>query len=137
MTIEFINAEEWGIDTEAFGVFTERFNGEIDVLVGILNVVFVNDVYIQALNKAYRKKDKATDVLSFNYQNDENHESNLVGEVYISVETAKRQAPEYGNTLQKELNKLFVHGVLHVHGYDHEEDGDYEEMSKLEDKILN
>lgn len=137
MTIEFINTEEWGIEISAFDVFIERLEKEVNVLAGIINVIFVNDVYIQALNKAYRKKDKPTDVLSFNYQNDDNHESNLIGEVYISVETAKRQAPEYDNLLQEEMAKLFVHGVLHVHGYDHEEDGDYEKMSFLEEKILS
>lgn len=137
MTIEFINTEEWGIETSAFDVFIERLEKEVNVLAGIINVIFVNDVYIQALNKAYRKKDKPTDVLSFNYQNDDNHESNLIGEVYISVETAKRQAPEYDNSLREEMVKLFVHGVLHVHGYDHEEEGDYEEMLLLEEKILS
>ena len=137
MTIEFINAEEWGIDTNAFGVFIENINNEIDIFVGIINVIFVNDVYIQSLNKAYRKKDESTDVLSFNYQNDDNHESNLIGEIYISVETAKKQAPKYNNSFQEELNKLFVHGVLHIHGYDHENDGDYKKMFELEERVLS
>ena len=98
-----------------------------------MNVVFVNDTYIQALNKSYRKKDTPTDVLSFNYGGD----SKLIGEIYISIDTAKRQAKEYKHTLQDELAKLFVHGVLHIHGYDHETEKEYKIMAELEEKVLN
>ena len=87
-------------------------------------------------NKAYRKKDKPTDVLSFNY--DTGIEGGgLIGEVYISVDTAKRQAKEYKQTISAELSKLFVHGFLHIHGYDHEKTSDFKKMSAVEDKILN
>ena len=102
---------------------------------GVLNVVFVNDAHIHSLNKEYRKIDKPTDVLSFNYQDEVGGE--LVGEVYISVETAERQAKEYKHTLSDELHKLFVHGFLHIHGYDHENDEDYAVMSALEEKVLS
>lgn len=100
-------------------------------------MIFVNDTYIHALNKQYRHKDKSTDVLSFNYlQAFEAGESSLVGEVYISVETAQRQAKQENVTLKDELSKLFVHGILHIHGHDHEIDEDYKKMYALECKIL-
>jgi len=133
MNIEFINDKEWGIDKAKFSPIIERLQGVVDESDGVLNVVFVNDTYIQALNKSYRKKDEATDVLSFNYGGD----SKLVGEIYISIDTAKRQAKEYKHTLQDELAKLFVHGFLHIHGYDHETEKEHKIMSKLEEKILN
>ena len=138
MVIEFINDQEWGIDKSSFAPLIERLQGAIDCYEGILNVVFVTDTYIQSLNKSYRDKDEPTDVLSFNYQGDSlGDNEDLVGEIYISVEMAKKQAKEHKHSLQDELNKLFVHGFLHIHGHDHEKDEDYKKMLKLEEKVLN
>ena len=136
MVVEFINGREWGVDTASFAPFIKRLENAVNALDGVLNVVFVDDAHIHSLNKAYRKIDRPTDVLSFNYQ-DEIEDGELVGEVYISVETAERQAKEYNHSLHDELHKLFVHGFLHIHGYDHEEDQDYAVMSALEDKVLS
>ncbi|MBN2087163.1 rRNA maturation RNase YbeY [Candidatus Peregrinibacteria bacterium] len=137
MTTTFINEKEWGIDKKIFTPVINRLQEAIEVLDGIINVIFVTDVYIKSLNKSYRDKDEATDVLSFNYQKEmPGDDSNLVGEIYISMDTAKRQAEEYEVPLIDELKKLFVHGFLHIHGYDHESDEDYEIMSKIEEKIL-
>ncbi len=138
MTTTFINDKEWGIDTKSFDPLINRLKKEVDVLDGIINVVFVTDAYIKSLNKSYRDKDEATDVLSFNYEKEmPGDDSNLVGEIYISVETAKRQAEDVGHDIQDEMNKLFVHGFLHIHGHDHESDKDYEVMNTLEEKVLN
>lgn len=138
MVIEFINDQEWGIDTKAFDPIINRLKETVDVLDGIINVIFVTDAYIKSLNKSYRNKDEATDVLSFNYEKEmPGDDSNLVGEIYISVDTAKRQAKEHGHDLQDELNKLFVHGFLHIHGHDHEKDEDYEAMKKVEKEVLS
>ena len=131
MTIRFLNSREWGIDHKAFRPFISRLRKTIAVRAGALNVVFVNDAYIHQLNKAYRGKDKSTDVLSFNYE-----DSELAGEIYISVDTAKKQAKDFKHSLQDELNKLFVHGFLHIHGYDHEHDKDYKRMHQVECKVL-
>ena len=135
MTVEFINDKEWGIDKEAFGPLIKKLQKSVDLFEGILNVVFVNDAYIRSLNKTYRGKDEPTDVLSFNYLDDD-HDSKLTGEVYISIETAKRQAKEYKHSLQDELGKLFIHGVLHIHGYDHEEEEDFAAMNAIENSVL-
>ncbi len=138
MVIEFINDQEWGIDTTPLAPLIERLQGAIDCHEGILNVVFVTDLYIRALNKSYRDKDEPTDVLSFNYQEDSlGDNEDIIGEIYISVETAKKQAEEQKHELIDELKKLFTHGFLHIHGYDHEKDEDYKKMVELEEKVLN
>ena len=138
MTIEFINDQEWGIDKDVFNPLIERLEGAVDCLEGILNVVFVTDSYIKALNKSYRDKDEPTDVLSFNYNEGASKDySDLVGEIYISVDTAKMQADKYSNSLEDELKKLFTHGFLHIHGYDHIKGEDYKKMEALERKILS
>lgn len=135
--VHYINHQDWGIDPEQFTPFIKRLHDSLDCWEGILNIVFVNDSYIQALNKNYRSKDKPTDVLSFNYFNSDPKDADeVIGEIYISVETAKKQAEKNKEELKDEMNKLFVHGFLHIHGYDHEKDEDYKVMHKMEVKVL-
>ena len=88
-----------------------------------LSVLLADDRKIRTLNKQYRGQDRATDVLSFS-QNDEEEESkpsyHLMGDVVISAVTAKRQAAEHGLTLEEEIVLLLIHGILHLLGFDHE-----------------
>jgi len=135
--IRFINTKEWRIDTAPFKPLISRLKKAVKAYDGILNVIFVNDAYIRALNKAYRKKDKPTDVLSFNYDTGFDKHGELIGEIYISVDTARKQAKEVRHTILDELNRLFVHGFLHIHGFDHEKLSDFKKMSAVEEKILH
>jgi len=137
MEIHYLNHEEFKINTDFFKPYIDTFDSLIDLKSGIINVIFVNNVYIQALNKSYRNKDRPTDVLSFNYEDEEGDSiSNLFGEVYISYETASRQAIDHGHDIQCELIKLITHGILHVHGHDHEKDEDYKQMFAIEKAVL-
>jgi probable rRNA maturation factor len=85
---------------------------------GEVALVLTGDRAVRALNRRYRGKDKPTDVLSFPGPGGEAG----LGDVVISVETAARNAKEYGRTLPQELDILALHGFLHVLGYDHETD---------------
>ena len=60
----------------------------------------------------------------------------MLGDVVISVETARRQADERGHELSRELTVLLVHGIVHLAGYDHEDDDEAEEMEAIEREIL-
>lgn len=138
MEVQFINEHDWKVDSSQFKPYINLLKKEVSAVKGILNVIFVDDAYIQSLNRQYRKKDKPTDVLSFSYLNtpDFNEGMGLIGEVYISIPTASRQAGDYNMTLEDELNKLFVHGFLHIFGYDHETDEEFEEMNAIEKRVL-
>ncbi len=81
---------------------------------GAVDLSFVGDKKIQELNKRFRKKDKPTDVLSFNYD-----EGKVLGDVIISRETTRRNARRYGVSYLDEVKRLVIHGTLHVLGYDH------------------
>ena len=87
-----------------------------------LSVLLANDRKIRTLNKQYRGQDRATDVLSFSQNEEEENKSNshLMGDVVISTVTAKRQAAEHGLTLEEEIVLLLIHGILHLLGFDHE-----------------
>jgi len=84
-----------------------------------LSLTLLGDEDIQALNREYLGHDRPTDVIAFGLGGPED----LVGDVYLGVEQARRQAEEHGVPLDEELVRLAVHGTLHVLGHDHP-DGD-------------
>jgi len=135
MQIDFINHQEFGVELSHLRPFLKKLDKALDTMEGLINVVFVNDEYIRSLNKSYRGKDAPTDVLSFNYEA-EGAGEDLKGEVYISVDTANRQAKDHGHSLMDEVAKLLIHGLLHVHGYDHIKDSDYKRMFAIEKQVL-
>lgn len=88
----------------------------------VVNVVFVNDRRIQGLNRRFLKRDRPTNVISFDCL--ESHlpgEPRLLGEVYISRDRARAQARQYGITYASELRRYVLHGLLHLLGLTHRE----------------
>lgn len=107
-----------------------------------VSLVFVDDEHIAELNRQYRSVEGPTDVLSFALQEGEpmpggEEEGPMLGDVVISLETATRQAGEYGHSFQREAAYLTVHGVLHLLGYDHGTESDKQKMREREETILN
>ncbi|MDL2286997.1 rRNA maturation RNase YbeY [Eubacteriales bacterium OttesenSCG-928-G02] len=104
-----------------------------------VNLTICDDAYIKEINKQYRGKNTATDVLSFPMLDFDTPDIQvLLGDIIISVEKAIQQADEYGHTLHRELCFLAVHSALHLLGYDHEateEDRLY--MEEKQEYILN
>jgi len=92
-----------------------------------VDLYLTDDEEIRVLNRTYRNRDKATDVLSFPLKDKWN---SSLGEIIISVETADRQKEE--QSLGEEILQLFVHGLLHLLGYDHETEEDSRKMRPLE-----
>lgn len=109
---------------------TEGFKENAEV-----SVSFVSNKEIRILNKNYRNKDCSTDVLSFPLMEGDKMERNpetgyvLLGDVVISLETAVKQASNYGHSLEREIGFLTVHSMLHLLGYDHE-------TSSLDERIM-
>lgn len=98
-----------------------------------VNLVLVSDSSIRELNRRFRSQDKATDVLSFALDEDTDP---LLGEIYISIPTAKRNALTDGRKLHEELLHLFCHGLLHLTGMHHPNPKARAEMKRLEDRYL-
>jgi probable rRNA maturation factor len=101
-------------------------------------LVFTDDDEIRALNRDYRKMDRATDVLSFHLQELEGEadpagESVELGDIVISVETARRRA--HGKRLTGELERLAIHGLCHLFGHDHKKKAEATVMFALERRL--
>ena len=116
----------------------EHFDGPAEI-----SVTFVDNNRIHELNKEYRDKDSATDVLSFplgengEYDIDEDNGCKLLGDIVISMERAMEQAELYGHSLQREVAYLTVHSMLHLLGYDHEAGGlEAVRMREKEEAVL-
>lgn len=103
-----------------------------------LSVVLCDDSFIHQLNKKHRNKDNATDVLSFPMTDAQKGaiKNELLGDVIISVDTARRQAEQRNHNLLTEVTTLLIHGILHLVGYTHETDEDENEMNSTADNIM-
>lgn len=96
-----------------------------------VSVILVDDPTIHAMNKEFLHHDYPTDIITFPLEED-----TIDGELYISLDTAARQAAEYGVSFTNELMRLAVHGALHLVGYDDATDEERKEMSRLEDRYI-
>ncbi len=97
---------------------------------------------IKKLNKRFRKKNKSTDVLSFPFyeKNKLNKKINRKKEIYLGdiiINLSKVKNKNNSNKFKQELNKLWIHGLLHLLGYNHKSNSEYLQMQKLENKLLH
>jgi probable rRNA maturation factor len=106
-----------------------RLVAELAPAADSLGVRFSGDRALRAANRAFRGKDASTDVLSF--PGEAGEEGLHLGDILISVPTARRQAAAAGHPVERELRVLLLHGVLHCLGYDHEtDDGTMERLER-------
>ena len=99
---------------------------------GAVTIVFTDDAGIRDLNARFREMDRATDVLAFPLRDEDGY----LGDVIISLERARAQAPRFQNDPEAELARLIVHGVLHLLGYDHHRPQDGRRMKAAERRAL-
>ena len=112
-----------GLSAWLRGVAPARARGEV-------SVAFVSDAAIRALNRAHRRKDASTDVLSF-----PSGEPRFLGDIVIAEGVARRQALRAGHGFGVEARVLALHGLLHLLGYDHEHQDDAGRMRALEARL--
>lgn len=103
-----------------------------------LSILLCSDAEMHALNRDYRGKDRPTDVLAFALQEGEvlPGQAEMLGDVVISLDTARRQAAEKGHSILHEVTFLLAHGLLHLLGYDHQNDADEEKMRKKTEFLM-
>ena len=101
--------------------------------VGQINIIFCSNNYILDVNQQFLQHDYFTDIITFDYCEGDV----LSGDLFISVDTVRDNAIEYGTEFEDELNRVIVHGVLHLIGYDDHCDEDITQMRKKEDYYLS
>jgi len=108
-----------------------------------IDILICDDARIREINKQYRNKDSATDVLSFALFADSEENRMIIdnqiflGQIIISAETAQRQADEDKKSLEEEIIFLLSHGILHLMGFDHQDEESLEFMLKIQGKCCD
>ncbi len=148
LNLEFTNETDEKVPKRFFNEILKKFCKNLKPVLdkklrtreGIVDLILVDDDAIKKMNAEYRGKNRPTDVISFAYLEVTDYEKAkgdvIVGDIFISVDTSKKQAKEKGHPLKKELEILFVHGLLHCFGFDHKTDKQEAEMEKWADTII-
>ncbi len=107
-----------------------------------ISVTFVRSRTIHVINREYRNIDRPTDIISFaandfSYPGETPEEHADLGDLFLNIDYAAKQAKEYGHSLKREIGFLFCHGLLHCLGYDHMKPEDEKVMFALQDEILD
>ncbi len=131
-----------GVDGRALTATARKLMRAMGEEASSLSLRIVGDASMRMLNREYRKKDKTTDVLSFPQRDDRGASASraapaedFLGDVVISAETARRQAADYNAPLQREMERLLIHGLLHLLGHDHHEAGERRRMEAEERRL--
>ncbi len=96
-----------------------------------INVIFCSDEYLLSVNQEYLQHDYYTDIITFDYSEDE-----IASDIFISVDRIAENAKEFNVTFQHELHRILIHGMLHLVGYEDKEDDSKAEMTAEEDHYL-
>ena len=100
---------------------------------GDINYILCSDPYLLDINRQYLNHDYYTDVITFDYSED-----NIIsGDIFISVDTVADNAKEYNVTFEKELERVMIHGVLHLVGYNDKSDDEVVVMRAKENQYLS
>jgi probable rRNA maturation factor len=138
-----------GLDTRSLSHTLARLLAEIGEDQTSVSLVFVRDRAMRELNRRHRGKDAPTDVLSFPLFAPEAFDRSgptrprgrahdgerMLGDIVVSVDTAQRQAAAYDAPLDREIERLLIHGVLHLAGHDHESAGERARMEREERRL--
>ena len=106
----------------------------------LFNIILVDEDKIHSINKEYRGVDRETDVISFALEDNSsfrNPVARMLGDIYICVPVAYRQAEGYGHSRMREICFLATHGILHLLGYDHMKKEEEEVMFGLQEELLS
>ncbi|WP_430932418.1 rRNA maturation RNase YbeY [Saccharicrinis sp. 156] len=132
ITFDYEDVSELRLDTE---ILTKWINAIIKKYRGIskeISFLFCSDEYILKVNREYLNHDYYTDIITFDYC-----EGNVIsGDILISIDTVRSNATDYNTTFTKELNRVIIHGILHLLGFKDNTPERDAEMHKLEDKAL-
>ncbi len=128
-----INSTEIRVDKFLFHRLISLLKQELTFELGSLFINFVSSDYILEINKKYLNHDYSTDIITFSYNKNKRF---LDGELYISIQDAQKNAKKYKISLEQELLRLVIHGVLHLLGYDDMSKDNKTVMKKIENRLV-
>jgi len=119
-------------DTKQLSEWIEQCSKMHNKELGDINIIFCSDDYLYEMNKIYLNHDYYTDVITFPY----NIGNKIEGDIFISIDRVKDNAKTYNTSFENELNRVIIHGVLHLIGFKDKSEEEQKEMRKQEDTCL-
>ena len=132
INIFFEDIEEFDVNNLHIETNIEKLVVNENRILGDVNYILCSDAYLLDINRQYLNHDYYTDVISFDYCED----NVISGDIFISVDTVADNAKEYGVTFEKELARVMIHGVLHFVGYNDKSDEEVPVMRAKENQYL-
>lgn len=102
---------------------------------GEINFIFCSDAYLLSLNQQYLKHQTLTDIITFDYSKNLKNKP-ISGDIFISLERVKENAATFSKTMENELHRVMIHGILHLLGYTDKTTENKQEMTRQEDMYL-
>ena len=131
--IEMINIEVPEFNPEFFVLALSKTIQEEGFLLGDITVIFVTDGYLLEMNKKHLNHDYYTDIITFDYCD----ENIISGDLFISIDRVRENAATFDSPFLQELKRVMIHGVLHLCGHKDKTKEEEENMRSLENKYLN
>ena len=133
ITYNLINVAMPDIREAEVSSWVRRVAKDYGKTVGDVNYIFVDDETILDINRRFIGHDYYTDHIGFDYSKDDS----LSGDIYISLDTVRTNAEQFGAPYQEELHRIIIHGLLHLCGLRDKTDEERQQMQQAEDKALS
>ena len=129
-----VYSEDSAINKRAIHSLISALRMEFKLKISFLSISLINSSELRIINKKYLKHDFNTDIITFNYSKQPNE---IDGEILISFEDARLNAKKYKTNYDKEINRLIIHGILHLLNYDDNNKKNKTIMRQMENKLIN
>ena len=129
-----VHSEDPAINKRAVHSLISALRMEFKLKISFLSISLINSSELRIVNKKYLKHDFNTDIITFNYSKQPNE---IDGEILISFEDARLNAKKYKTNYDKEINRLIIHGILHLLNYDDNNKKNKTIMRQMENKLIN
>jgi len=103
---------------------------------GQISIIFVSDKFLLDMNNQYLNHNYFTDIITFNYSENIGNQLVIGGDLFISLDTVKTNSSDFNVSFYHELNRVIIHGILHLLGQNDESDEEFDEMKQKEDHYL-
>lgn len=133
LSYHFIEVEVEGLNQTACSAWIEKMFLTEGLEPGMFNVIFCTDEYLYDMNMAYLKHDYYTDIITFDYS----EEDTASGDLFISIDRVKDNANEMNISFLDELYRVIIHGFLHLAAYKDKTDSDKQKMTEKENEYLS
>lgn len=129
-----VYSEDPAVNKRAVHSLISALMMEFELKISFLSISLINSSELRVVNKKYLKHDFNTDIITFNYSKQPNE---IDGEILISFEDARLNAKKYKTNYDKEINRLIIHGILHLLNYDDNNKKNKTIMRQMENKLIN